>query len=73
MSKREGVSTEVQNAWSKLNARWQGEDANAFHREYIVKISEVTDSFDSACLELESISSELQKELQAIEQRTANL
>lgn len=73
MSKRDGTSMEVQNSWAKLNARWQGEDANAFHREYIVKISEVIDSFDSACLELESIASELQKELQAIEQRTANL
>lgn len=70
MSKGDSISANVQNVWTKLNARWQGEAANLFHREYIVKIAEVTDDFESACLQLETTSLELQKELQALEQKT---
>lgn len=72
MSSRKAIAAEVQDVWSKLNARWKGEDANAFYRQYIVKINETAESFEDACADLGSISSELSKELQMIEQSLAN-
>ena len=72
MSSKKAIAAEVQDVWSKLNSRWQGEDANAFHRQYIVKITETAESFEDACADLGSISSELSKELQMIEQSLSN-
>ncbi len=69
MSVGNKMSSEVQEAWEKLNARWKGEDATAFHREYIVKISEIADSFEDACFELSRLSAECIKELNSIEQK----
>jgi hypothetical protein len=68
MSEKGRISADVQDVWVKLNARWRGEDADAFHREYIVKISEIVDSFDDACFELSSLSAECMKELNTLEQ-----
>lgn len=72
MSSKKAIAAGVQDVWSKLNNRWKGEDANAFHRQYIVKITETAESFEDACAELGSISSELSKELQMIEQSLVN-
>ncbi len=72
MKRRDEISEEIQYAWAKLNARWQGEDADAFHREYIAKLSELAASFACACQQLESASSELQEVLTSIEQRITN-
>lgn len=72
MSSKKAIAAEVQEVWSKLNAKWKGEDANAFHRQYIVKISETAESFEDACAELGNVSSELSKELQMIEHSLAN-
>ena len=66
MSSKRAIAVEVQDVWSKLNNRWKGEDANAFYRQYIVKIAETAESFEDACAELSNISSELSKELQMI-------
>ena len=71
MGGKDKISSEVQDAWEKLNARWKGEDAAAFHREYIVKISEIVDSFENACFELSKISSECLNNLNSIEQTIA--
>ena len=72
MSSKKAIAAEVQEVWSKLNAKWKGEDATAFHRQYIVKISETAESFEDACAELGNVSSELSKELQMIEHSLAN-
>lgn len=72
MSEKYQMSSNVQEVWEKLNTRWKGEDATAFHREYIVKISEIVDNFDDACSELSKVSSECIKELNSIEQTLMN-
>lgn len=72
MSSRQLISGEIQEIWSKLNSKWQGDAATAFHREYILRLSEVSDSFEDACTELGSLSENLSKELQMIEQSLAN-
>ena len=72
MGSKDKISSEVQDAWEKLNARWKGEDATAFHREYVVKISEIVDSFENACSELSKISSECLNNLNSIEQTIAD-
>lgn len=72
MSSRQLISGEIQEIWSKLNSKWQGDTATAFHREYILRLSEVSDSFEDACTELGSLSENLSKELQMIEQSLAN-
>ena len=68
MNSRSKISGNVQEVWSKLDSRWQGEDAKAFHREYILKITETVESFEVACDELGNLSAELSKELQKIEE-----
>ncbi len=68
MSEKSRNSSDVQDAWAKLNTRWRGEDADAFHREYIVKMVEIVDSFDDACSELSRLSAECIKELTSLEQ-----
>lgn len=72
MSSKREIAVGVQDAWIKLNSRWKGEDANAFYRQYILKITETAESFEDACADLVDISSELSKELQMIEQSLAN-
>jgi len=72
MSGKKQMSSEVQEVWEKLNTRWKGEDATAFYREYIVKISEIVDIFDDSCSELSNVSSECIKELNLIEQALMN-
>ena len=68
MSEKGRNSSKVQDAWAKLKTRWRGEDADAFHREYIVRIAEIVDSFDDACSELSRLSAECIKELNSVEQ-----
>lgn len=65
------ISIRMQEAWMKLNSKWQGEAAEAFRREYIVKASDILYSFEAAYSELSSISSELESELQGIENTLA--
>lgn len=72
MNSKKEITAEVQDVWSKLESRWKGEDATAFHREYIVKIAETAEMFEKACTELNDISSNLAKELQMIENSLAN-
>lgn len=72
MSSKKEIATEVQHVWSKLESRWKGEDAAAFHREYIVKINETAEMFEKACADLGDISSNLSKELQMIENGLTN-
>ena len=72
MSGQKRISSEIQDVWVKLNTRWSGEDAEAFHRQYIVKITEIADSFDDACSELSRLSTECIKELNLVEQTLMN-
>ena len=68
MSNKNTAASNVEEVWGKLSGRWTGEDANAFHREHIARISEIAGDFDNACSDLSNLSSQCIKELQAIEQ-----
>lgn len=72
MSSRRLISGKLQESWAKLNTKWQGDAANAFHRQYIMRLTEVSDTFEDACADLENTSEKLLKELQALEQSLAN-
>ena len=72
MSCEREISVNVQEVWSKLNGRWQGPHADAFHREHIVRITETTEAFEDACADLVSLADSALKEMQIIEQNLAN-
>lgn len=68
MSVRDSISSELADAWTALNSRWQGEDAAAFYRMYVLQMRESADRFESACTSLDAAAEELMKELTLIEQ-----
>lgn len=71
MSEANRISVSIQDVWAKLNTKWTGEDANAFYREYLLKLTEIADSFEDACIGLKAQSLALLKELQDIERSIA--
>ena len=71
MSSKRVIAANVQEVWSKLNSQWRGTDADAFYNEFVVRISETAEYFEDACAELESVSSELMKELDEVERSLA--
>lgn len=66
------ISDKAEEAWRKLSGKWQGEDAEAFHMGYVIRISEIVSGFEEVCGELESASDELLQELKMIEQTMLN-
>ena len=64
MSTKSGLQSSMQESWSKLSQRWQGADAQAFHSQYVVKISETIEDFEHSCDKLTDLSSAFLKELQ---------
>lgn len=70
---KNNVSSEIAEAWSKLQRGWSGEHTDAFHREYIVKMNETAEEFESACCELNQISATLSKEMTLIEYSLNNI
>jgi|GEM_PF-4198375 len=67
MNKKSRLSENVRDAWVKVNAKWKGEDADAFYGEYVTRITEIVDSFENVCQDLESSSNELLSELKTVE------
>ena len=55
----------VSQAWTR--ARWSGPDAEAFHREYILPMTESARSFDGACAGLEECARRLEAAISLIE------
>lgn len=68
MISKRALSSGVIEVWTKLNNRWNGEAADVFYREYIVRISEITESFENSCGGLDQITSEMSNELDMLEQ-----
>lgn len=61
------ASAEITEVWSKLQRGWSGEHADAFHREYILKMQETAEQFETSCHELHMVSATLSKEMALIE------
>ena len=72
MSRGDSVSENVRDIWSRLNSRWRGDDANVFHKDYVLKLLEISEEFEAACRQMESMANELMKNLQEIEQRAGD-
>lgn len=63
-----GVLEEAQEMWNKVNSKWQGDDANAFFREYSSRIIETANQFESSCGNLKQQTEAFSKELQIVYQ-----
>lgn len=63
-----GVSEEAQEIWTKVNSKWQGDDANAFYREYSSRIIETSQQFEKSCGNLKQQTEVFSKELQLVYQ-----
>ena len=68
MSFSTNMVNNVTDVWIKLNAKWQGEHADAFYNDYIVRISETVEEYDKACAEVRLLSAEFNNALEALEQ-----
>lgn len=71
MNSKRIIAGEIQEAWTKLNAKWHGEPAEAFYREYILRLSEISESFEDSCASISDLSAKFSKELQALERSLA--
>lgn len=67
MSIHHKITSDVQNAWAKLHAHWQGAAAETFYGKYVVKLTEISEAYEAQCSQLASSASELMNELEAIE------
>ena len=72
MSSQKVIVAKMQEVWSKLNNQWNDEVAQAFHYQYVTKLTETIEDFEDSCAGLCNISYELGKELQLIEQTLIN-
>lgn len=63
-----GVSEESQEIWTKVSSKWQGDDANAFYREYSSKIIETSQRFEKSCGTLKQQAEAFSKELMLVYQ-----
>ena len=72
MSSTQEITFSLNEVWGKLSARWTGEGADAFHQQYITKMTEVIEGFEVACSDLSVGAAELSKKLQLIEQGIDN-
>lgn len=68
MSNGRGVSEEAQEIWAKVSGKWQGDDANAFYREYSSRIIETSQQFERSCGNLKQQAKAFSKELQLVYQ-----
>ena len=68
MSVRTNMVNNVTDVWIKLNTKWQGEHAEAFYNDYIVRIRETVEEYDKACAEVRTIAVEFNNALEALEQ-----
>ena len=68
MAGKQEITASLNEAWGRLNTGWTGEHANAFHRQYVTKMTETTEAFESACSDLSDGAAELSKKLEMIEQ-----
>lgn len=63
-----GIPEKIQEIWAKVHSKWQGDDADAFYKEYTAKIMENAGIFEESCRNLKEYSLEFAKELQVVRQ-----
>lgn len=68
MDNRRDITSGFNEIWGRLRVRWKGKDANTFHQQYVVKMSEAIEDFEGACFGLSTRAAELSKKLHIIEQ-----
>lgn len=66
-SKRE-ITSSLNDIAGELRTRWTGESANAFYQQYITKLTEVVENFETDCSDLSIGAADLSEKLQRIEQ-----
>lgn len=67
MSNKQEIASSLNEIWGKLSTRWTGEDSNAFHQQYIAKMTEVAEDFEEACSNLSVGAADLAKKLELFE------
>lgn len=67
MSRKQEISTSLNEIWAKLSLRWKDEDSRAFYQQYIVKMAEVVETFEDTCSDLSVGATDLAKKLELIE------
>lgn len=70
MSSQHGLTDRVNQMWASVRTRWSGPPADAFYRQYILKMQETTDRFEQECSRLEEINQQFAEGLSAIEAKT---
>ena len=63
------LTSQVEEAWVRLSALWQGEDTDAFRRMYVLRLRESVEEFDADCKRLREATSALTAELDVLESR----
>ena len=61
------ISDQINQLWKKAHAKWNDAAAEAFYRQYILKMRETAEEFEQDCGRLEELNEQFAKELAAIE------
>lgn len=66
MANGRSVSEKAYEIWTKVNSKWQGDEADTFYREYSSKIIESSQLFERSCDNLKLQTEAFLKELQLV-------
>lgn len=72
MREQNVFSDQISSMWEKLNYKWNGEDADAYYKEYVMSIIDAANMISDTCKEINMLSSEFYRELQSFEQLYLN-
>lgn len=72
MSSEQEIASSLNEIWEKLHTKWSGEDSNAFYQQYILKMTETIEFFETTCSDLRAGAADFSKKLQLIEQSIDN-
>lgn len=67
MSAQQSIIDQVNQLWEKAHTKWNDAAAEAFYRQYILKMRETAEQFEQDCGRLEELNEQFSKELAAIE------
>lgn len=67
MSAQQSIIDQVNQLWEKAHTKWNDDAAEAFYRQYILKMRETAEQFEQDCGRLEELNEQFSKELAAIE------
>jgi len=63
------LTSQVEEAWMRLSARWRGEAADAFRGMYVMRLRESIEGFEAGSRRLREAADALTSELDALESR----